>query len=101
MRISAHILALVLLGAATLPATAQVPAGTPGVIGNTPGSFANSSGGLGVPMSMHPFPSPIATAPNRGKINGTALIRPGAPSGLGGPAKIATGINGTRIRSKR
>jgi hypothetical protein len=36
---------------------------------------------------------------NRGAINGTSLIRPGsAPSGIGGPAKTAAGLNGTTIR---
>jgi hypothetical protein len=46
---------------------------------------------------------PVATAsiPNRGKIDGTDLIRPSvAPSGLGGPAKALAGINGTTLRPK-
>jgi len=40
--------------------------------------------------------------PNRSKIDGAGLIRPSvAPSGLGGPAKTAAGINGTAFRPKR
>jgi hypothetical protein len=40
--------------------------------------------------------------PSRGKIDGAGLIRPSvAPSGLGGPAKTAAGINGTAFRPKR
>ncbi len=75
LRISFHILVSVLLGAATLPATAQFPAVTPGVPGDSPGGFVNASGRPGVPKSVHPYPSPIVTttAPNRGKIGGAAL----------------------------
>lgn len=40
--------------------------------------------------------------PSSGKIDGAGLIRPSvAPSGLGGPAKTAAGINGTAFRPKR
>ena len=47
---------------------------------------------------------PVATAsiPDRGKIDGSRLIRPSvAPTGLGGPAKFIAGINGTTFREKR
>jgi len=38
---------------------------------------------------------------NRGAINGTSALRPGAGShGIGGPTKAAAGISGTAIRSK-
>jgi hypothetical protein len=38
---------------------------------------------------------------SRGRIDGTALIRPGfAPSTLGGPAKVSGGINGTAFKIK-
>jgi hypothetical protein len=46
---------------------------------------------------------PVTTAsiPSFGKIEGAGLIRPAvAPSGLGGPAKVVSGINGTTLRSK-
>jgi hypothetical protein len=36
---------------------------------------------------------------NRGSINGTGLVHRGSgPSGIGGPAKMQDGINGTTIR---
>jgi hypothetical protein len=47
---------------------------------------------------------PVVTAsmPDRGKIDGTSLIRPSvAPTGLGGPVKPLAGINGTTFRQKR
>ncbi len=55
------------------------------------------------PLGVHQGPQPTATASvaSRGKIDGTGLIRPAlAPSSLGGPAKVAGGINGTAIRPK-
>ncbi len=64
---------------------------------------AEPVGGAGGPAVVHQGPQPIATASvaGRGKIDGTGLIRPAlAPSGLGGPAKVAGGINGTAIRPK-
>ncbi len=40
--------------------------------------------------------------PSRSKIDGAGFIRPSvAPSGLGGPAKTAAGIDGTAFRPKR
>lgn len=50
-----------------------------------------------------PRPTPLATAAawDRGKINGTSLIRPAyAPARLGGAAKPVTGINGSTFRRK-
>jgi hypothetical protein len=52
---------------------------------------------------VHPNLTPTVTAfaPSRGRIDGTALIRPGAAvAGVGGPAKVAGGINGTTVRPK-
>jgi hypothetical protein len=59
--------------------------------------------GAASPLGVHQGPQPTATASvaSRGRIDGAALIRPAlAPSGLGGPAKVAGGINGTAIRPK-
>ena len=40
-----------------------------------------------------------SSAANRGPINGTGLVHRGSgPSGIGGPAKMQDGINGTTIR---
>ncbi|HEX4407181.1 MAG TPA: hypothetical protein VH206_00275 [Xanthobacteraceae bacterium] len=47
----------------------------------------------------HPIVSASVGSPN--KIGGASVIRPAASlSGLGGPAKTASGINGTTMRSK-
>jgi len=55
---------------------------------------------LAPPGVIHPgFAQP--SAPARGTVNGTSVVRVGAgTSVIGGPARIATGINGTTIRSK-
>jgi hypothetical protein len=46
-------------------------------------------------------PAPIASMPGRGAVDGATLIRPAvALQGLGGPAKVVAGINGTKLRSK-
>jgi hypothetical protein len=56
-------------------------------------------GAIGPP---HPGPVVSVTMPSRGKVDGAGLIRPSvAPTGLGGPAKVVVGINGTTLRSKR
>lgn len=47
---------------------------------------------------LHPIANPIT--PDRGKVDGSHLIRTTATSELGGPAKSVTGINGTTIRPK-
>jgi hypothetical protein len=63
-------------------------------------SGSTQTGGPSLPREI---PHPVATAsvPGRDKIDGTALIRPAlAPSSLGGPAKVATGINGSNFRRK-
>jgi hypothetical protein len=47
-------------------------------------------------------PASSAAAPHRGSISGTNLIHPAAAaSAIGGPAKAATGINGSTFRHKR
>jgi hypothetical protein len=51
-----------------------------------------------VRQPAHPIAS--ATLADRGKIDGGHLIRPTVTSGLGGPAKSVTGINGTTMRPK-
>jgi hypothetical protein len=56
------------------------------------------------PAIAHPIPSPIVSAPvvRRGTITGTGLVRPNsAPSSVGGPAKVAGGINGSTMRPGR
>jgi hypothetical protein len=56
-------------------------------------------GAIGPP---HPGPVVSVTIPSRGKVDGAGLIRPFvALTGLGGPAKVVVGINGTTLRSKR
>jgi hypothetical protein len=51
-----------------------------------------------VRQPVHPIAS--ATIPDRSKIDGGHLIRPTVTSGLGGPAKLVGGINGTAVRPK-
>ena len=52
-----------------------------------------------LPGGGHLVPSAV---PGRGAINGTAVVRLGSgPAVIGGPAQVATGINGTTIRPKR
>jgi hypothetical protein len=51
-----------------------------------------------VRQPVHPIAG--ATIPDRSKIDGGHLIRPAAMSGLGGPAKLVGGINGTMLRPK-
>ena len=85
-----------------LGAPVQSPAHEP------PGIAAGGAGNLktdGLERSTiaRSNPSPIVSAPfaQRGTINGRGLIRPSsAPSGLGGPAKVVAGINGTSARPK-
>ena len=57
--------------------------------------------GLERPAIARPSPSPIVSAPvvQRGTITGTGLVhRNSAASGIGGPAKVSGGINGTGTR---
>jgi hypothetical protein len=71
------------------------PAGTtvlPGTIGSRVTSFDRRAPGT----------IPIATAPNRGAINGTGVTRRNlGPSQIGGPKVSSTGINGTAIKPRR
>lgn len=59
---------------------------------------------LGAPPIGRQHSSLTASAdmPGRSKVDGAGLIRPSAaPQGLGGPARVVAGINGTTFRSKR
>ncbi len=88
------------VGARHSEAAVQTPAAASGGSA-APANFARGTGG---PNSARQSSHPVATASivNRGKIDGAGLIRPAvAPSGLGGPAKAAAGINGTTLRPKR
>jgi hypothetical protein len=70
-------------------ATHGLPGG--GHFGNGNTIVAPATGNL----LVHP------TNANRGTIDGTSLRRPAfGPSGIGGPAKSAVGINGTTIRPR-
>jgi hypothetical protein len=127
LKIGFYVLAAALLGAATTPASfaEEVAAHAVGygmgygmghgfpTRNTAPGFAGHVSGRLGsptgpgaapaAPNAVRPNPSPVVVtaAATRGKINGTALIRPAlAPSGLGGPAKAVVGINGSAFRSK-
>jgi hypothetical protein len=84
MRLSAvYVLAIALLGASAGAAVAE----------------ANPSG----PKFFRPHANAPATIvpPNRATISGTNASRLGSgPAKLGGPAKPASGINGTTIRPK-
>jgi hypothetical protein len=75
----------------------------PGIAASGASNLAKTDGGLDRPAIGRPSASPVVSAPvpQRGTINGTGLIRPSsAPSGLGGPAKVVAGINGTSTRPK-
>jgi hypothetical protein len=64
------------------------------------GSFGSAAAG----MASHPSAaagSTTARAPNPAAITGTGIARPGSgPGTLGGPAKNAAIINGTKLRPK-
>lgn len=87
-----------------LPTVVRVPAaGATGVAGSGTASPAMADGRVDRPTILRANASPIVgpVAPKRGTINGTSLNRPGfSPSGVGGPAKVVTGISGTAIRPK-
>jgi len=78
----------------------------PAVAGTAPsaaGGSTDTKAGLVRPTIAHSNPSPIVNPPvvQRGAITGTGLVRPNsAPSSLGGPAKVAAGINGSSTRPK-
>jgi len=80
--------------------TPHIPAGAIGVLGNTGVGVAKPDAGLIRQTSSPPSASPGVNSAvvNRG-ISGTSMSHRGvSPSGLGGPAKTAAGINGTTIR---
>ncbi len=79
------------------------PAGVVSAAGSGTGGLAKAGADFGGQRIVHPNAGPrvTATALNRATIGGTAVIRVGSrPSGLGGPAKAVSGINGTAIRPK-
>jgi hypothetical protein len=65
-------------------------------------SLGSPGAGSGYPLAAQQNPqNPNVGPAARGKISGTGLIRsPVAPATLGGPAKVAAGVNGTTLRSK-
>jgi hypothetical protein len=75
-------------------------AGATGIGGGAIGRVAKPDG-LGERPTPNANPIAKPALVNRAAINGTTLIHPGfALSGIGGPAKAITGINGTAIRTK-
>ncbi|HML08764.1 MAG TPA: hypothetical protein VK430_11645 [Xanthobacteraceae bacterium] len=85
-----------------VPTTVPAPViGAVGISGNA--GIAKRESGLDRSPILRTGAGPIVspTAANRGTINATGLAhRFSAPSGIGGPARIAAGINGTTIRPK-
>jgi hypothetical protein len=83
--------------------THQISPGSGGVHSESAPAGAAIAPGPG-PVSLpsgHPTPVANAGLAASGRIGGTGLIRPAqAPSGLGGPAKPAAGINGTTLRPR-
>jgi hypothetical protein len=76
------------------------PPGAIGTLGSATGRFAKPDA-LSVRSVPGANPAVRVGAVNRGTINGTSLARPGsAPSGVGGPAKTAAGLNGSAIRPR-
>ncbi len=114
MKIGACPLAVLLLGAAAIAAGFAAPARADGAKGGhaeaKPGVPRDAHGppifapeiSAGGPRMVHPGKNPtVITLPNRAAIGVTGIIRPGSgPSGVGGPAKMGAGINGTTIRPK-
>ena len=86
-----------------LPAQVLAPA-APGTVQGSVADLNRAEGGIDRPTVPRSSTGSIVNAPfvQRGKIDGTGMIRPGfAPSGVGGPAKTVAGINGTTFRLKR
>jgi hypothetical protein len=84
-------------GGAHLGSAPQMPVAA---LSGTPASSSEGVGGSN--LEREKLPTAPARIPGRGKIDGSGLIRPTlAPSGLGGPAKVAAGIDGTAVRRKR
>ena len=78
--------------------TPHISAGAIGVVGNAGVGVAKPGAGLIRQTSLPPSPGVGSPMLNRG-ISGTSVGHRGVnPSGLGGPAKTAAGINGTTIR---
>jgi hypothetical protein len=77
-----------------------VPTGNGIVAKSTEESRSANIGQVGVHPAANGSIS-NASVSSRGRIGGSALIRPLAAAGLGGPAKVVAGINGTTVRLKR
>ena len=78
--------------------TPHISAGAIGVVGNAGVGVAKPGAGLIRQTSLPPSPGVGSPMLNRG-ISGTSVGHRGVnPSGLGGPAKTAAGINGTTVR---
>jgi len=73
----------------------HLPAGAVGVVGNTTVGIAKTDSGL-VRQIIVP-PSASQTSLNRG-ISGTTARHRISSAGIGGPARTATGLDGTTIR---
>jgi hypothetical protein len=76
----------------------------PPVTPSAPGNHLNGSAAPGGSDIERQRLRPVAavSTPSSGKVDGAGLIRPAvAPTGLGGPAKVVAGINGTTLRPKR
>jgi hypothetical protein len=90
VRIADVLAAIALLAASTLQAGSAEGGG----------GVARSEGLVGRAV-LHPNLIVRPAASNPATINGTGVIHGhSGPSGIGGPAKAAAGVNGTTIRSK-
>jgi hypothetical protein len=76
--------------------TQHFPAATTGVVANTTVGVAKSDSGLVHQIIVPPSASP--TILNRGISGTTARHRGFSSANIGGPARTATGLNGTTIR---
>lgn len=66
-----------------------------------PGGLLPPNEGFGQPPVARSIPTLIRNSLNRGAIDGSVLVRPSlAPASVGGPAKLAGEINGTKFRLK-
>jgi hypothetical protein len=89
---------------AVAPAQGLRQAPIAGIAVNAIGSAARNSASIIAPSTGHLSPglsAAVVTAPANASINGTTMVRVGSgPAVVGGPSRIATGINGTTLRPK-